>query len=56
MQRGKGYCLKLAQKAKFYFKLVLSDKEFHFCWLELLAQEKGGGCFYRKKIYLSSLA
>lgn len=30
MQRGKGYRLKLAKKAKFYFKLVLFDKEFHF--------------------------
>lgn len=42
MQRRKGYCLKLAKKAKFYFKLVLSDKEFHTCWLEFLEQEKGG--------------
>lgn len=51
MQRGKGYCLKLkkkkkkAKKAKLYFKLVLSDKEFHICWLELLVQEKGGWCY-----------
>lgn len=58
MQGGKGYCLRLAVKIKFYFKLVLSEKEFYICWLELSAQAKGGGCCMgrRRRIILLSLA